>query len=249
MSENGNIFRSILENRSDGSTQILISLIDFLLGNWEEITASDYKMYIKQVTDEFPDMKIIANMAEKINDLDKNQIREILTEYREKLDQSCDIIASKFNNLLKGDKLNILTFSNSYTIENVLIKSDTSKIVKIYLYESNPGGEGRVLAKRLKRIPSIESKIKLVSDMEGDNLIRDREVDFILFGSDAYAEDRWFVNKIGSDTIAKLARDNNVNILVLTSKSKEIKRDGIASTISPILEYIKIDNNIYFITD
>lgn len=242
-------FQAILENRIDGSTQILLLLIEFINKNWEDITANDCRRYVGTIADNFPDMMVFSRLSKNIENKTKNQIKEVFTRYSVQIRHSIEIIVEKFNNFLEGNKMNVLTFSNSHTIENVILDSQLDRIKNIYVYESNPGGEGKILTERLMRDHKIKDRIKLVSDRDGDRLIQEKEVDIIIFGSDAYAKDRWFINKIGSSAIARLAKANNVKIVVLTSKSKEIEKSEISGVLSPILEYVKIDNNIVFLTN
>lgn len=242
-------FQAILENRIDGSTQILLLLIEFINKNWEDITANDCRRYVVTIANNFPDMMVFSRLSKNIENKTKNQIKEMLTWHSVQIRHSIEIIVEKFNNFLEGNKMNVLTFSNSHTIENVILESQLDRIKNIYVYESNPGGEGKILTERLMRDHKIKDRIKLVSDRDGDRLIQEKEVDIIIFGSDAYAKDRWFINKIGSSAIARLAKANNVKIVVLTSKSKEIEKGEISSVLSPILEYVKIDNNIVFLTN
>lgn len=242
-------FQAILENRIDGSTQILLLLIEFINENWEEFTANDCRSYVHTIADNFPDMMVLSRLSKNIENNTKNQIKEIFTWHSTQIRHSIEIIVEKFNKIIKGNKMNVLTFSNSYTIENVILKSYLDSINNIYVYESNPGGEGKILAERLMRDHQIKDRIKLVSDRDGDRLIQEKEVDLIIIGCDAYTKDRWFINKIGSNTIVKLAKTNNVKIVVLTSKSKEVEKCEISNILSPILEYVKLEKYIIFLTD
>ena len=242
-------FQAILENRIDGSTQILLLLIEFINKNWEDITANDCRRYTGTIADNFPDMMVFSRLSKNIENKTKNQIKEVFTRHSVQIRHSIEIIVKKFNDILEGNKTNVLTFSNSHTIENVILESQLDRIKNIYVYESNPGGEGKILAERLMRDHKIKDRIKLVSDQDGDKLIQEKEVDIIIIGCDAYTKDRWFINKIGSSAIAKIAKNNNVKIVVLTSKSKEIEKGEISRVLSPILEYVKIDNNIVFLTN
>ncbi len=109
----------------------------------------------------------------------------------------------------------ILTLSNSSLVRRTIINCG-QRPGPVYCAESQPGGEGRVLAESLQQ-EGIEAL--LVTDEQALRIAA--EVDAVLLGADQY-DDAGFINKVGSKRLAERAGELSKPVLVLAEGFKQV---------------------------
>jgi translation initiation factor 2B subunit (eIF-2B alpha/beta/delta family) len=100
----------------------------------------------------------------------------------------------------------VTTHSASCTVHEALLHTPPKLLVCTV---SEPGGEGRWLAADLK---AAGVNVELIADAEGPDAARDS--DLVLLGADTVFRDGSLVNKIGTGTIARAAKDAGVPVIV-----------------------------------
>jgi len=114
----------------------------------------------------------------------------------------------------------VLTLSRSESVRRSLASIGPGKRPReVVVLESLPGGEGRAQARDL-RLAGL--KVRCAADSEGPQLAQ--SVDLLLIGADAVYEDGSVVHKIGTRRLARLARSSGVPVVVLTGRSKAVRR-------------------------
>ncbi|ABR31032.1 initiation factor 2B [Thermosipho melanesiensis] len=137
------------------------------------------------------------------------------------------ILRTSFENTIKYARkfLNfdakVVTISNSKTLE-IFFKTH-QKNLEIIIPISNPGGEGKLLYNNLK---TSKHTVTLVDDFKIEKHIR--ECDYVITGADAVSE-IGVINKVGTKTLAILAKYHKKPFFVIADKTKfidsEIKSD------------------------
>jgi translation initiation factor 2B subunit (eIF-2B alpha/beta/delta family) len=113
----------------------------------------------------------------------------------------------------------IVTFSRSSTVTGALGALPPARRPKVvWALESRPGGEGRDLARDLRR---AGIRARMVPDRSLWRVIRSS--DLVLIGADAVLPDRSVVHKVGTRTLAKEARRAGVPVIVLAGRSKWVR--------------------------
>jgi len=114
----------------------------------------------------------------------------------------------------------VLTLSRSESIRRSLVGiASRNRPREIVVLESLPGGEGRAQARDLRRAGLFA---RCAVDAEGPALAR--TVDLFLIGADAVYEDGSVVHKVGTRRLARTARRSGVPVVVLTGRSKAVRR-------------------------
>lgn len=164
--------------------------------------------FIKASSKQFPEMNPLQKIKHFFADIEINRhnLRKIKTQVLD----SDYVRQSKF---LFTKQVKLLTFSNSSSVFNV-VNRYKNMIKKVYCSHSLPLGEGKVLIKKLR-----EAKINstLIEDGEGAEYLR--KIDFILIGADAIYQN-FFINKIGTYQLTKLAKQFRKPVYVIAAKSK-----------------------------
>ena len=100
----------------------------------------------------------------------------------------------------------VTTHSASCTVHEALLHTPPERV---FCTVSEPGGEGRGMAAKLK---AEGVNVELISDAEGPDAAR--ESDLVLLGADTVFRDGSLVNKIGTRAIASAAKDAGVKVIV-----------------------------------
>jgi len=107
----------------------------------------------------------------------------------------------------------VVTLSNSSLVRRAILAAGAELCV--FCARSQPGGEGRQLAESLARA-GMQAEV-----FEDDNMeLVVAAADVVALGADQYA-DTGFINKVGSASMATLARQQNRPVLVLAEPFKE----------------------------
>ena len=111
----------------------------------------------------------------------------------------------------------IMTISNSSAIFYILRKAKLGRTnFKVYVAESRPLCEGRLLAQKLA---DLGIPVHLITDA-GMGLPAP-QIDLILVGADSISETN-FTNKVGTKILALLAKEHKIPFFVATERSKFI---------------------------
>jgi ribose 1,5-bisphosphate isomerase len=100
----------------------------------------------------------------------------------------------------------VLTHSNSDTVREALIHTPPERVV---CTTSEPGGEGRDLAERLREEGFA---VDIVDDSDAEHAVQTVRV--LLIGADTVFHDGSLVNKVGTAGLAKTAKEAGVPVLV-----------------------------------
>ena len=142
----------------------------------------------------------------------------------------------------------ILTLSNSKTVFELLKRySKINKILKIFICESRPQNEGRVLTKLL-----LDENIKCEMILESMLPHFIQKTDAVIIGADKILKNGNVINKIGSLNAALLSKKYKKPFYVIASKDKfsnQVSYNPIQKDSNEIWNYsnenLKI-NNFYF---
>ena len=146
----------------------------------------------------------------------KQQLNQSAKDFLNLLTISGQKIAQSGQTLIKT-KDNVFTHCHSWVVEQILIKAKQSgKRFFVYNTETRPLFQGRITARQLLKanIPvtmvADSSAGFLISHYSGEELMMDK----IIVGADALLADGTVINKIGSFTIALVAKQEKVPIYI-----------------------------------
>ena len=126
----------------------------------------------------------------------------------------------------------VLTISRSSTVYQALLGPSRSRRPReVIVLESRPGGEGRLLARDLRRSGVTA---RLVPDTEGPRWVR--EVDRVLIGADTIYADGSVVHKVGTRPLALAAHRHGVPVIVVSGLSKAVARRRAAHRLPPLFD-------------
>ncbi len=112
----------------------------------------------------------------------------------------------------------ILTISRSSSVYHVLTGLPRSRWPReLVALESLPGGEGRRLARELRR---KGLRVRVIPDREGPRWLRG--VDRVIIGADTVYADGSVVHKVGTRPLALCALHERVPVVVVTGTSKGV---------------------------
>ena len=154
-------------------------------------------------------------MLEKVLNLSEKQSeKEILKHFREAQEK----INRQVLTIIKNNDI-IFTHCHSTNVVNSLIYAKKKgKNFQVYNTETRPLFQGRKTAKELSR-----AKIKVTHFT--DNAIAEalNSVDKVFLGADALTE-KGIINKIGSELIARIAKENKIPVYIIADSWKFTKK-------------------------
>jgi translation initiation factor 2B subunit (eIF-2B alpha/beta/delta family) len=159
--------------------------------------------------------------AGKIN---KDEAVEKVKSFKIKISEIDSRVITACSELF-NQKISVATYSNSGMVKKILTHYRDS-IKKLYVGESRPECEGRILAKEISRL-GITVEISI--DMLMFDLLK--KADLFIIGADYVGQD-YFINKTGSRALLGEAQTLGVNTAVVFESLKKTERN-------PDLEHIK----------
>ena len=208
-------FEEILSDRKSGSMQLLRSFLQILpqlSDRFPEVTAT--------MENRFPDMAVVRNGIWLLREWEWEGMGcGEMVQRMEMLLRSYDEQLVELTSKAVHPSDTLLTISNSGTLTHVLGRI---KFAKLYIMESLPGGEGRLLHEVLR----YRGNVELISDEEASEV----NADHTIVSCDSICPGVGFVNKVGTRAICVRPT------LVLGSELKLV--DDIEKVSSPALEFI-----------
>lgn len=193
------------KDRVHGSLEVLEKL--YRIYKEDNLTLSEL---FNLITNKYPSFAILYSFYEFIkNSGDLNDFIEKMYKNREKVEREALRLTQDFTR--------IFTYSRSSQVKDYLLKKDNLEIV--YLTEGRPHNEGILLARELAD-KGIDVKLSIDAAME--HFIK--ESDAIVIGSDAVF-DCFFINKIGTSLVIKIAELYQKPVFVLALYEKRIKKE------------------------
>ncbi|MHA2297178.1 MAG: hypothetical protein ACXADA_14210 [Candidatus Hodarchaeales archaeon] len=195
------------------------------------------------------DMIEIVNVHSRLLEQPTLETVKLLKDQYLSIKNATSNLASRW--LLDNHVHSILTTSHSSLVEETLVKWATiyfenyrndSVIESLHIHclESRPKFEGRILLKRVKdrlskRVEGSKFHLHLWAD-SGMNLALNN-VDCVILGADRIFNDFGIVNKIGSLSMAVLARLRSIPVIVVASSfKKDHKKETSDHSISVCFE-------------
>lgn len=151
-------------------------------------------------------IKWIISQVENSDEKNVNSLSKIVassaSQFLKNLEDSKTKIAAIGSKRIKNKSI-ILTHCHSSTVTKLLIKANRDgKKFEVFCTETRPLFQGRITAKEL-----VKEGIKttLIVDSAVRSIIKD--IDLVIVGSDAITSEGNVINKIGTSTIALIARE------------------------------------------
>ncbi|PLV55835.1 initiation factor 2B [Thermotoga sp. SG1] len=192
--------------KTEGSREVAERLITFIEDNFESLNMNEVVRDIHLFFREKP-MAVLEKLAHFLKTSpSKKELSEFLRLLKKTLERTVEYASS----FCRGKR--IITLSNSKTLKQTFIKA---KPVCVYVLESRPGSEGRILVESLRR---EGLRVELVEDLLAYRILR--KVDLCLVGADYVDKAGNVLNKVGSTTLAILCREQKKPFLVVADPFK-----------------------------
>ncbi|MEM0272038.1 MAG: hypothetical protein QW514_05810 [Thermoprotei archaeon] len=202
--------KKILADRRSGSTTLAKRLLNTLIESKPK--PEEAREAIQIMASASRDMLILHNVAEVCSKLIQHGLQpsdaaeKILNNINTSIEHATNEGVKKL-----GDYSSFLTLSNSDQLLQLFMAIEPKVI---YILESRPGGEGTILASKLK---AYAKPVKVAPDLSSHILIT--RVECVVVGTDG-VYDRGFVNKLGTGLLACLCAANSKPFYALTTKWK-----------------------------
>ncbi|WP_296905426.1 translation initiation factor eIF-2B [Thermotoga sp.] len=152
----------------------------------------------------------MAVLEKLVRFLKMNPSREELVRFRRLLKKSLDRTVEYASSFCRRKR--IITLSNSKTLVWTFINA---RPICVYVLESRPGGEGKILVESLRR---KRLRAELIEDLLAYRILK--EVDLCLVGADYVDKAGNVLNKVGSTTLAILCKELQKPFLVVADPFK-----------------------------
>jgi len=128
----------------------------------------------------------------------------------------------------------VTTISYSSNVESILLSAHKSgHLGGVFVLESRPGGEGAVLASRLRSRGVVT---RLVPDLHLYDYVS--RSDFVMVGADSVTLDACLVNKVGTRLLALAARSAGKHVVVVFEPYKIHPEVGCGNSLLPVRSYM-----------
>ncbi len=212
-----NTLQKILNDKTSGSTEILINLNNYFKKIINE--PDKFKLTLQLAKKELSCFSSIDNYIKSLEKIYSTKDSKALNDF---INSFNELHQNKYQQLYKNAKpflknlKTVLTISNSKTLIEVfkLWRKDNRKL-KVIVCESRPKNEGRIFAKALLK---ENIKVEFITDFMISQYIP--KVDAVILGADSILENGNIINKTGSFTAALLSRQFKKSCYVITTKEK-----------------------------
>ncbi len=208
---------SILNDTISGSAEILEKINSYIILHVSNKV--ELKSIMRQVKIQFPFFAGIQNYILVLRRLcEKKSFNEVI----QFIENSKQEMGYKFNLIFENAKCilqsnnKIISLSNSLTLKKFFQIGFLQNLTfKVFVLESLPGGEGKVLCSNLKKL-GINAEL-----LEDHQLSKEViKIDTAIIGCDMISEDGSVINKIGSRLLAAKCKSVNKPFYVLGDKTK-----------------------------
>jgi len=247
-------FKKIAENRSDGAAQLAkqaCQAIAEFAKQGSEISNDSLFLELDQIAQALrssqPDMAPLTSLSRKIvqmiernreteaeKDAILQQVSQLAANFQKQLTFAKSAIAEAFVEMIEHND-RILTYSMSSTVKHCLLFAHKKgKQFHVLCLESRPRYEGVALAKKLGQAGIACS---LAVDAAAFQLLE--QARFIAVGADCVTAE-YFVNKIGTRSLALGAKEISKKIFVLADLTKFVPASWMPSkqTVGPVSEVL-----------
>ncbi len=214
----------ILSDKTSGSAEIVGNINEFFKNSIDDL--NQLKFIIPKLRKQF---KIFATVQDYLSEVsfytkqnDFQTFKNFTSNYRKRTQTKFERIYNNAKPFI-AEFNSILTISNSRTLLGVfkLWRKDNPNI-RVFALVSNPGGEGKIFTKHLKR-----SKIfaELIQDENALESIK--KSDTVIIGADTVLQNGSVVNKVGSKALAKYCKEMKKPFIVFADNSKFTNKEKI----------------------
>ncbi len=229
-----NIARDIKSLKIQGARKVALGVINALIYTAKNSKSKDIKQFYKEFFEvaEYlyklrPTEPMTRNTIDRILNyihlLIKNKSYLKQTSRRKRVDQVRELIVKKGKQMIKQMKINreriakygsqliqnnmtIMTYCHSSTVTNLLKHARIEgKSIEVISCETRPRFQGRITAKEL-----ASYKIPVTQIVDGAMNAFMKDVDMVIVGGDAVTSRGDLINKIGTSTLAHIARAHDI---------------------------------------
>ena len=221
----------------EGSVEVAEKVLEILEDTLREEGEARVLELARILISEKPSMRILEEIYMELKESRDYELS--LKKLREKLVENVLETAKVCAHLLKSTE-KILTMSNSTTV--YLSLKFIKKKPRVCVLESLPGGEGKILKDKLKE---EGFDVMLLPDSAVFDAVE--WADVVLVGADSILEDFSVINKIGTKTLAVIAKTLKKPFFVVADPWKFGKKDLPKETVTyngskiPLFELVPSD--------
>ena len=231
-------FNEIIKDIKEVKIQGASNIAKAALKAYEMVSSKSSKRKLLSLRSTEPMMENVLKM------IDKKPYKEILKHF----DEAQASINKYIFKLIKNNDV-IFTHCHSTNVVNALIYAKKKgKKFEVYNTETRPLYQGRKTARELKKAGIkvtmfIDSALGVALSKEQGT----KKVDKVLFGADALLK-KGIINKIGSETIARIAKSEKIPVYVVadswkfTKKKIPLENRGLKEVWDKYPKKIKIKN-------
>lgn len=248
ISKSGTKLKRIFSNTTSGSSELLFLLNDYFQRDVGDLVSfkETYLLAKKWFTDFASIQNYLVNIKPFLDSNNLNDLKSFTDAFKKNYSQRYSKI---FNNALPylSRVQKIITLSNSSTMYEVFRMLCEKSNFKLYIAESRPKFEGRLLAKKL-----LKHNIKIEFLTDSMMSFYFPQIDAVVTGADKILKNGDVVNKIGSKTLAITAKYYDKPFYVICDQSKYTNDTEYSPQVHPSEEIWKYKhpnlsiNNIYF---
>lgn len=240
--------KKIFNNTTSGSNEVLFLLNDYFRHDVDDPVSfkETYLLAKKWFTDFASIQSYLTDIKPFLDSDNLEGLKSFAGSFKKNYSR-------KYINIFKNalpylDKAKtIITLSNSSTLFEVFRMLGENNNFKLYILESRPKFEGRLLAKKLLK---YNIKIEFITDAMLAYYFP--KIDAVVIGADKILKNGDVVNKVGSKLLAITAKYYNVPFYVVSDKSKFTNETEYAPQTYPAEEIWKYKHpnltitNVYF---
>ena len=236
----------ILNDKTSGSNDLLSGIHSLLLHNCSNLP--ELKLIIHELKKNLPTFTNIQNYFYKLEKTIQREdsVKKFLQNFNQSEKNVYDDIFRNALAYLAKEK-NILTISNSKTVFEILCRLNNISKLNVFICESRPKYEGRILAKKLagKKI-----KTQLITEAQTAGYLE--KSNCVLTGADSILKNGDVINKVGSLQLAVLSKYYGKPFYVVADKLKLSPNNKFIQTEKPANEIREVHTkrikvkNFYF---
>lgn len=210
---------------------------------WSSLTLRELRDHVRRVARLLettqPAMGIFRRWAidwrrfghDKTLSLLRGHLRRWMHDWRAQLDREIPGLLGVVRRELPP-RCRVLTLSRSASVYRSFVGLPRSRRPReVIVLESRPGGEGRLLARDLRKRGVAA---RLVPDAEGPDWVG--AVDRVIIGADSIYADGSVVHKVGTRPLALAAHRHGTPVLVLSGISKSVPRRSAPDRLPPLFD-------------